>query len=846
MTRRHAARPPVAVTRLEGRVVPAVVAQSFEQMSTGQLPAGWASWVSNGRGHVTVESGPGLGGSNAVVTRGASDSVTRAWVAETTSADVRASASLYLGSLVPVQVIVRGQNLDTDAPTYYGVSAIRGTELELVRVENGVRTTLGTVTSARWFSGEWVRLTIDATGDSVAARLFRSDTGEYLDASGQWVVGETDAIRVRDTAIGGDGQTGVNRVAIYSGDVAIDDFTVESVGMPEAPAETPVEAPAAEEPPPAAPSDTGMTPVPRHFGHIRVAQLAYHGTPFGEVEQQLLRDGVDLVVPHPNYLSDVNAVSPDTPQFIYLNTSNIYENLLTDWNGYADARGGSREDAFYHVNRATPFTGDSASSLAVNKFWAVYQNKGSQLLDRTTAARGVTHAVEFPDRDGSVYLGYPEKFREINFEFAHGAANGWTGVVEYATAVDGRGVPVAWRAVKTVSDTTAGLRGNGTITFDPAADWVTASVNGSARLHYVRVRTLTPGEGPVARTISGRDYVNAGGTISGTIPSFDFAADRDGDGYLSDAEFAGRRPGHDARFAYESRAFYPAYGQMRFATNPSNAAYRDWAADFTKRFLDANPLADGVFMDNSIGRLAFDETGIHESLANYSADYGTMLGQIDAVIAPRFVLANTAGARNSADGISASQVSYVEEFGLRPLASNHVQFQDLAGLIAHRRELSGGQAYEILDSYSVNGSPDDPRTQIATLAMYYLLADPDISFLLMNGGAEPNSGWDRHWTEAIRFDVGQPKGDWGYFATGQDPENGSLDYYVFSREYDNAVVLYKPRSYNQGTNGNLGDGTATTHDLNGTYRPLNADGSLGPVVTRVTLRNGEGAILVRV
>ncbi len=46
-------------------------------------------------------------------------------------------------------------------------------------------------------------------------------------------------------------------------------------------------------------------------------------------------------------------------------------------------------------------------------------------------------------------------------------------------------------------------------------------------------------------------------------------------------------------------------------------------------------------------------------------------------------------------------------------------------------------------------------------------------------------------------------------------------------------------------NGTMADDTATTHQLGGWYRPLRADGTLGPPVNKVTLRNGEGAVLVR-
>jgi hypothetical protein len=45
--------------------------------------------------------------------------------------------------------------------------------------------------------------------------------------------------------------------------------------------------------------------------------------------------------------------------------------------------------------------------------------------------------------------------------------------------------------------------------------------------------------------------------------------------------------------------------------------------------------------------------------------------------------------------------------------------------------------------------------------------------------------------------------------------------------------------------GELGDATATTHALGGAYFPLLADGSLGAPVTSVTLRNGEGSILIK-
>ena len=102
--------------------------------------------------------------------------------------------------------------------------------------------------------------------------------------------------------------------------------------------------------------------------------------------------------------------------------------------------------------------------------------------------------------------------------------------------------------------------------------------------------------------VCGRGF-SANGTNAGVIPAFDYSADANHDGYLSDTEYANRQAGMDARFVYESRLFYPYYGQMRFVTNPSSSALRSWAADYHDRLLDKNPLADGIFMDNAHGKL---------------------------------------------------------------------------------------------------------------------------------------------------------------------------------------------------------------------------------------------------
>jgi hypothetical protein len=587
----------------------------------------------------------------------------------------------------------------------------------------------------------------------------------------------------------------------------------------------------------------GLPDIPQHLPNIRIAEFAFAGTPIDSIAQQLLQNDVDLVVSNPQYAAQIHQIAPNTPQLTYSNVSNIYSGLLTDWLNYADANGASREAAFFHVTQATPFTGNSASSQPVAWFWDV--ERGAATLTPLTSAARSTAGIAFGAAGESVYLGYTDRFREINLTLSRPKSGGWAGVWEYGVA--GAGGNVTWSPLTLLADGTAGMTKSGRVTFDPPAGWNAASLTGGAKLFYVRLRTTAAGTAPVA-TVLGRDYVNAHGTTSGLIPAFDNSADLNHDGYLSDAEYANRKAGMDARFLSESRAFYPYYGQMRFGTNPSNAAFRAWAVDFEKRLVASQPLASGVFMDNSNGVLPLlPGTAVAEPTGTFARDFGQMIGAVSRAIAPKFVLLNTVGGWDSASFVIPNAAAWFEESALRPMSQNWANFTNLANLIVARQGLSSPSSLAVLDSLVPSAQVTDPRAELAALAEYYLVGDPKTTFFQYNGGAEPSTTWGRHWVPAAAYNIGPPTGAWSVWASGADPTNASLAYKVMARTYQNALVLYKPLSYTAGVGtGTTADATATWHDLGGTYRPLNADGTLGAAITRVSLRNGEGAILVKV
>lgn len=596
--------------------------------------------------------------------------------------------------------------------------------------------------------------------------------------------------------------------------------------------------------------------LPAHFDHIRIAQLAYNGTPIDSFELTKLQTAVDLVIPNVIYLDTINQAAPDAPQLIYTNLSNMYLSQIPDWLNTADRLRVSRELAFYHVAEATPWKYASGSATPVNRFWDVFQT-GSDAArsDQTYASYGGrATGPTLPAAGQSLTIGYPDRFREINFDLNRGAQAGWSMTVEYPAAVAHDGSVTQWKTLTLLADGTTGLTQSGRITFDPPKDWVPATGNaGSTRYFYVRIRGVsgTAEQAPIAKSILGRDYDNSGGKLTGgVIPAFDATADADGDGYLNDAEYAARKAGFDARFVHESRLYYPNYGPMRYVVNPASPAVQNWAAGYQKQFLDANPLADGLFVDNSNGRLPTGGASLVESTANYKAEYVALLATVRDTAFNKLIFTNTVGGLADAVPVAVESTGVIEEFALRPMQANWSAVLDMAKLVSDRLTADTPVPYVVLDTYpGGGGSVEDPRTKLGALAYYYLLADPDRTMVMFFGGDNPAADWEKTWIGAAEVNVGQPTGAMTVFATGSDPENLALDYRVYGRDYGNAIVLFKPRSYKlgQGT-GTTSDATATTHTLTGQYQALNADGSRGPVLTNptVSLRNGEGAILLKV
>jgi hypothetical protein len=207
------------------------VTESFDGTAVGALPAGWAQWSSTGQGAFAVTAAQSLSPPNGLAVTAASSSLAaRAWVAAPQPADVQVSASVYLGTLIPAQVLARGTNLNGATASYYALAVARGPQVQLVRVVNGVATPLAQLSSATYVSGIWARVTLSVVGSQLQAQVYRPDKQQYLTAAGQWQAAPAWALSVTDTTLTGPGQVGLARPASYAGTVVLDDFAAAAAG----------------------------------------------------------------------------------------------------------------------------------------------------------------------------------------------------------------------------------------------------------------------------------------------------------------------------------------------------------------------------------------------------------------------------------------------------------------------------------------------------------------------------------------------------------------------------------------------------------------------------------------
>ncbi|MGB5107780.1 MAG: hypothetical protein WBP42_13815 [Candidatus Zixiibacteriota bacterium] len=141
------------------------------------------------------------------------------------------------------------------------------------------------------------------------------------------------------------------------------------------------------------------------------------------------------------------------------------------------------------------------------------------------------------------------------------------------------------------------------------------------------------------------------------------------------------------------------------------------------------------------------------------------------------------------------------------------------------------------------------RTAIYSNLCFYLAARSDSTWIFMRPssgnayGAFLNPGFDTlAWIPAMEYELGWPAQHYQLAASGPAVDQSGGSYKVWSRQYPNGVVYIRPVD---GFDAKWGaQSTPVTVSLGGSFRQLQHDGTLGTTVTQISLRGGEGAIMI--
>lgn len=306
-----------------------------------------------------------------------------------------------------------------------------------------------------------------------------------------------------------------------------------------------------------------------------------------------------------------------------------------------------------------------------------------------------------------------------------------------------------------------------------------------------------------------------------------------------------------------SRIQFNLWGAQRWVINPGDPGARAYQLSRLRRLTEN---ADGVFLDehssaNVSGRFRKMPIQEYPVMASYDTAEVGMLRAIRAAIAPKHVMINTGEYMYPLDRdmIVAAGAVQLERMNNPLTDAMEERWRWIDTLLAH------GVTVDLasLDTWADENRTDGPfkgvtagnygskaeRMKLWELASYYLVVPSTPDQLMLD--LEP--GWkvsaESVWLRAQEADVGHPLSPRAIAQRGTDPTGAG--YKIWSRPFNRALVLVRP--VGGWRDQRYDDSTRVSVSLPGgaTWRMLHGDGSLGPPVAEVQLRNMEAAILIK-
>lgn len=308
------------------------------------------------------------------------------------------------------------------------------------------------------------------------------------------------------------------------------------------------------------------------------------------------------------------------------------------------------------------------------------------------------------------------------------------------------------------------------------------------------------------------------------------------------------RGGHDA----QHRVAVKIWDSMRWALNPGEEGQRLFQVERLTRMAQNET---GIFLDEYGGPMSGVSKKSDEfaTPAEYMTAETAMIAQIHDAIKPKFLLINIAEYWTPADSaiVAAGGGAHLERTNFpfndaiedrwrqidKLMAMGvYTEFVTLWGYTDWRwgqksfPSFSPGMYANIIE-----------RGQLVQLANYYMAVPENPQRLSLDQQNLWNVRPDTVWEAAVEADVGHPKEARHVIASGVDP--AGQKYRIWARDFDHAYVVIRPSiDWRKQV---YGDTTGIAVPLPAPMRPLHRDGTLGPAVSTVTLRDVEAVILFK-
>jgi hypothetical protein len=344
------------------------------------------------------------------------------------------------------------------------------------------------------------------------------------------------------------------------------------------------------------------------------------------------------------------------------------------------------------------------------------------------------------------------------------------------------------------------------------------------------------------------------------LPGQKGAHDDPASGYYTDMQsWYQRHPNYDFENAFLHRGGHDEahrvqlkiWDSMRYVVNPGDAGNREYQVDRLSRVAQNQ---DGVFLDEFGGGMS-GASKPSDEYANFSAYMKAeteLISQVHDAMKPRFLLINIAEYWTAADsalvvaggGVHLERVNF--PFNDR-LPSRWTQIDHLLEQNVYTEFVTLWTHTDWMRSKSFPSfqqgmySSRIERGQLVQLASYYMAVPKDPQRFSYDQQNMWNVRPDTVWMPALEADVGHPREARHVIATGVDAARQK--YSIYARDFDNAYVVIRPQlDWHPQI---YADSTGVTVPLPAPMRPLHRDGTLGPAVSSVTLRNVEAAILFK-